>query len=74
MKRFIDLQNQTGNINYEVGEREFSFYCTISDKFESFSDNYTWNSVQDFREDFDGDNIQRYLNLIPEYINLKITD
>jgi hypothetical protein len=69
MKRFIDLGNQTGNIEYEQGEREFAFYCTVKDCFEVFSGNYTWNSVQDFTEDYKGEELDRFLQLIPNYID-----
>jgi hypothetical protein len=65
MKRFIDLGDQTGNIDYEAGEREFAFYCTVVDKFETFSGNQTWATKQEFIEDYVGDELQRFLGLIP---------
>lgn len=66
MKRFIDLGDQTGNVDHESGEREFAFYCTTIDQFESFGFCQTWTSIEDFKQDFEGDDIERYLNLIPE--------
>ena len=54
MKRFIDLGDQTGNVDYENGEREFAFYCTIMDRFETFSDTQTWSKKQDFINDYEG--------------------
>lgn len=67
MKRFIDLGNQTKNIDYDNGEREFAFYCTVTDRFESFSGNQTWESIESFTEDYDGkEDITRYLGLIPK--------
>lgn len=65
MKRFIDLGDQTGNIDYEAGEREFAFYCTVKDVFETFSGSQTWTTRQEFIEDYEGDELKRFLGLIP---------
>lgn len=67
MKRFIDLGNQTKNIDFEAGEKEFAFYDTCTDKFEEFSGAQTWSSKQDFIDDFPHNGeLERYLKLIPE--------
>lgn len=70
MKRFIDLGNQTGNIDYEAGEREFAFYCTVTDQFEIFCGNQTWNTREDLATDVkdagrEGE-LGRLLRLIPD--------
>ena len=61
MKRFINLTNQIID-----GEKEFAFYCTVRDEFETFSGAQTWNSIKEFKQDYEGDDLERYLNLIPE--------
>lgn len=71
MKRFIDLKDQTGNVDYESGEREFAFYCTVTDSFHRFSGSETWSSKEEFIEDCKDDGlsedfIQRFVNLIPD--------
>ena len=60
MIRFIDLSNQI-----EEGINQFSFFDTVTDKFEEFSGSQTWETVYEFQEDYDGNNIDRYLDLIP---------
>lgn len=61
MIRFIDLSNQITE-----GIKEFTFYDTITDKFLVFSDCQTWESIDNFKEDYTGDDLERYLKLIPE--------
>jgi hypothetical protein len=61
MKRFIDLTNQICD-----GEREFAFYCTVRGVFETFSQAQTWSSVEQFKQDYDSNDLERYLNLIPD--------
>lgn len=63
MIRFIDL---TGQIN--DGSPEFAFYDTVTDIFAEFSGNQTWESVESFKEDYTGDQVDRYLRLIPDHI------
>ncbi|MTK53286.1 hypothetical protein [Paludibacter sp.] len=65
MKRFIDLGNQTGNIDYDSGEREFAFYDTVRDCFETFGGSQTWTCIEDFIKDYSGNELDRYLILIP---------
>lgn len=62
---FIDLGNQ---IYPYSDEKSFSFFCTITDQFKNFNGCETWNSIEDFIEDYDNENedIQRYLNQIPD--------
>jgi len=72
MKRFIDLGDQTGNIDYQAGSHEFAFYCTVKGKFETFSGEQTWRSMQEFLDDYNGDTPERFICLIPpEYKQLK---
>lgn len=61
MIRFIDLKKQI-----QDEEPEFAFYCTVKDVFETFSHCQTWLSIDEFKQDYDGDDLERYLQLIPE--------
>lgn len=66
MKRFIDIgSDQTGNSN--DGKKEFAFYCTSMDRFESFSDTWTWKTKEEFIKCHihEGNELDRYLKLIP---------
>jgi len=65
MKRFIDLGDQTGNTDPESVEKEFAFYCTVKCMFETFSGSQTWSTRQEFIEDYKGDELERFLGLIP---------
>ncbi len=64
MKRFIDLGHQI--YNGDEGLRCFTFYCTVNFSFETFSGSQVWKSIEEFKEDYTGDDIDRYLNLIPK--------
>ena len=70
MKRYIDLRDQTGNIDYQEGEREFAFYCTVTDTFESFDTTQTWTNkgdlIEDMRNSGRSSEIDRFISLIPE--------
>ena len=72
MKRYIDLKDQTGNVDYEEGEREFAFYCTVTDKFEIFCGSQTWDSREELANDVKDagreDELERLLRLIPDEI------
>lgn len=63
MKRFIDIGKQTGN--QDEGVKEFCFFDTQVGMFESFNGESCWKSADDFFDDFDGNDIVRYLKLIP---------
>lgn len=63
MKRFINLGSQ---LYLDDETKSFSFFCTIKNKFETFSGCQTWDSISEFKEDFDGEDIERYLSLITE--------
>lgn len=60
MIRFINITDQITD-----GEQEFAFFDTVTDKFKTFSDSQTWNSIADFISDYQGDELERYLDLIP---------
>ncbi|OPB87826.1 hypothetical protein [Elizabethkingia occulta] len=57
---YIDLKDQIIE-----GENRFAFYDTITDSFCSFSGCQSWSSVDEFKMDYDGDNIGRFICLIP---------
>ncbi len=66
MKRFIDLGDQI----YPYSEKPtFAFFCTVTNTFETFGGTQFWSSVDDFKEDYNGDDIERYTSLIPEQWN-----
>tara|TARA_R110000782_G_C14629671_1_gene394281 strand:- start:36 stop:239 length:204 start_codon:yes stop_codon:yes gene_type:complete len=64
MKRFIDIGCQTGN-TYE-GVKEFCFFDTVTDQFETFQEECCWTSAKEFTEYYDGNELERYLSLIPD--------
>lgn len=78
MKRFIDLGTQL-YLTDDDTDREFAFYCTVRDRFETFSGISTWATIEDFKTDYQGDELDRYLALIPKnwgkpsWRSLKIT-
>lgn len=61
MIRFIDLTDQITD-----DEREFAFYDTVTGTFLTFSGWQKWSTVEAFKADYDGDDLARYLNLIPK--------
>ncbi len=62
MKRFIDIGEQT-----DEGDKQFAFYDTVRGEFETHNGSQTWCCVSDFEEDYKGQEIKRYLSLIPEF-------
>lgn len=64
MKRFIDIGEQTGD--QDLGVKEFAFFDTVTGKFESHSGSMTWATEEEFVDDYEGSEIERYLNIIPE--------
>lgn len=64
MKRFIDLRGQ------DTGYR-FAFWCTFKDRFESHSDEQAWDTFTDFEEVYEGDELERFRGLTPEWAFLE---
>lgn len=64
MIRFIDLGDQIIE-----GLNEFAFYDTVKDSFCTFSGNCTWESINEFKESYDGNDLLRFLSLIPDSWN-----
>jgi|GEM_PF-2334607 len=62
MIRFIDL---TGQIYLDDNEGSFAFYDTVRDKFYEFSGCQLWDTIDEFKNDYTGDQIERFLSLIP---------
>jgi len=56
---FIDLGNQ---ISPKV--KKFAFFNTVSDKFEEFDGCQCFDSINEFREYYTGNEFSRFLNLI----------
>ncbi len=59
MVRFVYLSDQIVE-----GIREFAFYNTTIDRFMEFSGCQTWQSVEDFIKDYDGNELQRFVRLM----------
>lgn len=62
MIRFIDL---TGQIYLDDEEKSFAFFDTVRDKFCEFSGCQHWDSIDEFKDDYIGDELDRFLGLIP---------
>lgn len=70
MVRFIDLTDQIKD-----DEIRFAFYDTIDNTFFSFNGSQTWTNHGDFENDYDGDDIERFENLIPnDFFDFKLND
>lgn len=69
MIRFINIGSQITDDN-----NEFAFYDTTTDTFCSFSGSQKWDSVENFKQDFDGNDIDRFLRLIHHNWNLRWKD
>ncbi|RQO37964.1 hypothetical protein DBR39_13840 [Chryseobacterium sp. KBW03] len=65
MIRFIDL---TGQIYLDEEEVSFAFYDTVRNRFCEFSDTQCWDNIEEFINDYTGDDIERFLRLIPKNI------
>ena len=61
MKRFVDIRH--ANI---CGAR-FAWYDTVTDIFETHSDETTWDTWDQFESDYEGDQLERYRGLTPEW-------
>lgn len=59
MKRFIDLREQSTNYR-------FAWFDTVTDTFEDHN-GQTWDTWSEFEEDYDGDDLERYKNLCPDW-------
>ncbi|MEK6881463.1 MAG: hypothetical protein AABY22_17705 [Nanoarchaeota archaeon] len=70
MKVFIDLGDQTGE-NTGEGVKEFAFYDTGNDMFESFNGISTFENKEEFLQFYSGNEPERYLRLIPVNWNIK---
>lgn len=60
MIRFIDIGGQITD-----GQHCFAWWNTVEDKFISFHDEYVWRSWDEFEQDYDGDEIERFRSLFP---------
>jgi len=60
MKRFVDVRNQG------IGGA-FAWYDTVIDEFEEHSDSMDWNSWDEFEQDYEGIELERYRVLTPEW-------
>lgn len=80
MKRFIDLRGQVYNDDDLPPEEQtpcFAFFCTSTDRFETFNASQEWGSIEEFTEDFDAHDHpafgaealkDRLLNLVPSWV------
>jgi hypothetical protein len=68
VKRFVDLGTQLSS--GDDGPREFAWWDTVVDKFEEHSGYQTWLSWGDFVDDYEGDQLERYRSLCPDWVFL----
>ena len=81
MKRFIDLRGQIYDDNdLPLDEQEicFAFFCTVTDSFDEYNGAQMWESIEDFKNDFNylhsGSQdklnrlLNRLLNLMPNWV------
>lgn len=66
MKRFIDLDKQIGLD--DEWPREFAFYCTVVDRFETHSGSQTWSTWKEFAEEYEGEELERFKSLCPDWV------
>jgi hypothetical protein len=64
MKRFINISSQYYSFN-DNKDLVFAWLDTITDSFERHSDAQIWTSWEDFEQDFEGKDIERYRRLYP---------
>ena len=60
MKRFVDIRGQG------TGSR-FAFWDTIHDQFETHGTEMAWDAVDEFRQAYQGDELDRYVSLCPPW-------
>lgn len=60
MKRFIDIRKQGTGLC-------FAWWDTKLDIFECHSGSYAWNNWQEFKSDYQGDELVRYELLCPKW-------
>lgn len=63
MIRFIYIGEEINE-----GETDFAFFDTVTSKFKEFSGFQVWSNVEDFVSDYEGNEIDRYLGKIPEFV------
>lgn len=73
MIRFIEIGNQIGYADEENGEKEFSFYNTVTDTFITIGESCVWTKKADFIHEYNhsgecGYPLERFLILIPSDI------
>lgn len=67
MKRFVDVRVA------EIGGR-FAWYDTVADQFETHAGSMVWETFREFADDYDGDEIERYRSLTPDWAFGKIEE
>lgn len=63
MIRIIDLEKQIS----EYEQKHFAFIDSNTKQFLTFNGNQVWVSKRDFENDYDGNNIGEFINLIDKY-------
>ena len=63
MKRFIDLRHHSE----DIGAR-FAWWCTVTDRFESYCTEYAWETWKDFEDVCHPDKLERYRKLCPNWV------
>lgn len=73
---FIDLTGQYFGDAEEPKEQQktaFTFVDTSTDTFVRFNNDSVWTSVESFIEDYEGDQLARFLRLIPEELKTNVS-
>ena len=65
MKRFVDVRAA------DIGSR-FAWWDTVTDSFETHSNNQAWEHWGDFVEDYVGDSLERYEALVPGWLSYEL--
>lgn len=63
MIRFVEITWEDGS---EEVNRGFCFLDTVTDDFCYFGCNRYWQTMEEFTDDYDGTDLKRYLDKIPE--------
>lgn len=60
MKRFVDVRGSM------IGGH-FAWFDTVIDMFEIHSDNMVWDTWEQFKQDYEGNEVSRYKGLTPNW-------
>lgn len=73
MKRFVNLGTQLWSSDEDM-PNQFAWYDTITQSFEIHSGTSVWETWENFKNDYQGDNLERYMNLFPKTQSIEDKD